>query len=274
MLTKLVNNQPSKWEEHLGDCLTALNNSVSSVTGYSPFYLLYGRRARLPLTKLLPVNSAPFGNRLDNLARALQEASRNTQDSRRYNKERLAARANAGTIQVGDSVVLKAPERVTLTSRWDPQWEVTRVRGSTLWLRQQNTGQTKIVHREKVRVADPNMVWDEVAPRPIRNRRKAARVLEAPEPMEVDPPEQTEEAQGDNTYTRRRGLRSNALDDLEEIHPKCSRLDPSAHRPIPIPDNPVESLKRRLRPTPYRQKRARLELLCFVSSFCRGLPWC
>ena len=143
LLAKSVNNTSVDWEDKLGDCLATYRNSVSSVTGYTPFYLLYGRRARMPLTRLLPVRTNNyFCNRLDNLADALQKARHATADSRTYNRERLARRANAGAINIGDTVVVKAEERLTLTSRWDPQYEVTRVRGPVLWLQQQNTGKT------------------------------------------------------------------------------------------------------------------------------------
>ena len=40
------------------------------------------------------------------------------------------------SVEVGDFVIVKAEERVTLTSRWDSQWEVTRISDPVLWLRQ------------------------------------------------------------------------------------------------------------------------------------------
>ena len=50
--------------------LAAYNTSVSDVTGYTPFYLLYGRRAHVPLERYLKAGENIFGNRLDELARA------------------------------------------------------------------------------------------------------------------------------------------------------------------------------------------------------------
>ena len=63
-----------------------------------------------------------FGNRLEDLARALQVARQNTEQSRQYNRARLQARANAKHIKKGDYVIVLAQERLTLTSRWDPLW--------------------------------------------------------------------------------------------------------------------------------------------------------
>ncbi len=176
MLAKLVNNYALDWEDRVSDVLMAHRNSVSSVTKYTPFFLVYGRRSRTPMTKLLPPpnENNKFGNRLDDLADAFRQARENTSDSRKYNRERLAKRANAGPVDVGDSIMIKAEERLNLTSRHDPLWEVTRVRGPVVFLRHQLTGKTKRLNRSKITVVDPNILWDEVRVRPIRDPRKSA----------------------------------------------------------------------------------------------------
>ena len=120
--------------------------SVSDVSGHTPFFLLYGRQVRTPLTRSLqPRTANHFGNSLDDLSSALQTARQATADSRKYNRQRLAKRADAKDIHVGDKVLLKAEERLTLTSRWEPQWEVVHVRGPVLWLRQQQRGKLRVV---------------------------------------------------------------------------------------------------------------------------------
>ena len=62
---------------------------------------------------------------------------------------------------------------MTLTSRWDPQWEVVRVRGPALWLRQQQSGKLRVANREKVKLVDPHLNWDEITPRPRRTQRRS-----------------------------------------------------------------------------------------------------
>ncbi len=62
----------------------------------------------MPMTQLLEGRGDwPFGNRLDDLARAYQDARTSTQESRHYNRTALLKRANTTEINVGDSVVLK-----------------------------------------------------------------------------------------------------------------------------------------------------------------------
>ena len=53
MLAKEVNNAPGDWEDHVGSTLLAHRISISEVTHYSPFHLLYARQPRYPLSRLL-----------------------------------------------------------------------------------------------------------------------------------------------------------------------------------------------------------------------------
>lgn len=103
----------------------------------------------MPLTKLLKFRQSNYvGSRLDDLAEALKMARNLTLEIRRYNKKRLQQRANANDIKVGDTVIVKAEERLTFTSRWDVQYEVYRVRGTTLWIKHQTTGKTRSSSRK------------------------------------------------------------------------------------------------------------------------------
>ena len=46
MIGKLGEDQKAHWSEHLPELLSAYNATRSVVTGYSPYYLLFGRRAQ------------------------------------------------------------------------------------------------------------------------------------------------------------------------------------------------------------------------------------
>ena len=194
LIQKAVNNVPSRWESVLNDALLAYRASVSTTTGYTPYFLMTGRHIRMPLQKALRIsNDQTFGNRLDELARALKIARAMTEDSRKHNRERLARKANARQISPGDSVIIKSEARVTLTSRWDPHWTVTRVRGPVISLHHQQTGKTKVLNAEKCRIVNPEQNWDSCNPRPIRHqvpsttrRRLAAHTDSNDRPMNFD----------------------------------------------------------------------------------------
>ena len=49
MLASTVEEDLSNWEQHLRKVCMAYNTSVQPSTGYTPFYLMFGRLARLPV---------------------------------------------------------------------------------------------------------------------------------------------------------------------------------------------------------------------------------
>ena len=195
-LRKLVNGARTTWQEKLPAALTAVRTAPCASTGHSPFYLYYARRPRVPLSKFLDATcdqERVLGDRLANMSQALKEARVLTLLTREHNRTRLNDKANVQDIKVVDSVIVAANEPLSLTAKWDPQYEVTRIRGTTHWLRHQPTGKEIRVHMDKLRLVDPNMGWDEVSPRPRRQThiRRAPPVipplLALRQPLPVEP---------------------------------------------------------------------------------------
>ena len=54
MIGKLEKDKKACWSKHLPELLLAYNATGSTVTGYSPYYLLFGRRSRIPVDYLFP----------------------------------------------------------------------------------------------------------------------------------------------------------------------------------------------------------------------------
>ena len=54
MIGKLEEDRKACWSEHLPELLMPYNATCSTVTGYSPYYLLFGRRPRIPVDYLFP----------------------------------------------------------------------------------------------------------------------------------------------------------------------------------------------------------------------------
>ena len=48
MIGKLGEDKKADWPSHLAEIVHAYNATQSSVTGYSPHYLMFGQRPRLP----------------------------------------------------------------------------------------------------------------------------------------------------------------------------------------------------------------------------------
>ena len=54
MLSTTLKDYPCDWEERLPKVCMAYNTSVHASTGYSPFYLMFGRKPKLPIDLLYP----------------------------------------------------------------------------------------------------------------------------------------------------------------------------------------------------------------------------
>ena len=54
MIGKLDPEKRKKWPAHIGSIIIAYNSTRSQVTGYSPYYLMFGRRPWLPIDLLFP----------------------------------------------------------------------------------------------------------------------------------------------------------------------------------------------------------------------------
>ena len=193
ILAKLTNNSINCWDHYVGDALFAYRISTSATTGHSPYYLLYGRQPRAPVSWAVPESATahPFGSRLYDMAEALKLARAQSREAREDNRRRLAKKANAGKLEVGDSVVILAQEPITFASKWEPQWQITRISGSTCYIRNQVSGATKRLHRDHVKLVDPSITWDVLPPRPKRaqvRRRPVWDDIPGANHRNVDPP--------------------------------------------------------------------------------------
>ncbi len=59
MLATTSKEHPFQWEDHIRKVCMAYNTSVHPTTGYTPFFLMFGRQARLPLDLMYPSATPP-----------------------------------------------------------------------------------------------------------------------------------------------------------------------------------------------------------------------
>ena len=57
MIGKLAHKKKAQWEQHLSELLQPYNSTQSTVTGYSPHYLMFGRHPRFPVDYYFPTVS-------------------------------------------------------------------------------------------------------------------------------------------------------------------------------------------------------------------------
>ena len=98
------------WDSNLDFVMYALNNSRSEVTGETPHFLSWGRRALEPLDLLFGVDPDPVMSKehwLDRLKKARELAARNNEAANRRMKDREDREKEPHNLAVGDSVWVK-----------------------------------------------------------------------------------------------------------------------------------------------------------------------
>ena len=74
MIGKLEEDRKACWSKHLPELLMAYNATRSAVTGYSPYYLLFGRRPRIPVDYLFPtLHDSPHQTKMEVSVAAMQK---------------------------------------------------------------------------------------------------------------------------------------------------------------------------------------------------------
>ena len=74
MIGKLEQDKKAHWSEHLPEMLAAYNGTRSTVTGYSPYFLLFGRKARMPVDYLFPtLHDSPHQTKMEVSVGAMQK---------------------------------------------------------------------------------------------------------------------------------------------------------------------------------------------------------
>ena len=74
MIGKLEEDRKACWSEHLPELLLVYNATCSAVTGYSPYYLLFGRRPRIPVDYLFPtLRDSPHQTKMEVSVVAMQK---------------------------------------------------------------------------------------------------------------------------------------------------------------------------------------------------------
>ena len=74
MISKLEEDRKACWSEHLPELLLAYNATRSTVTGYSPYYLLFSRRPRIPVDYLfLTLRDSPHQTKVEVSVAAMQK---------------------------------------------------------------------------------------------------------------------------------------------------------------------------------------------------------
>ena len=116
MIGKLEQDKKTRWSEHLPEMLAAYNGTCLAVTGYSPYFLLFGRKSRMPVDCLFPtLCDSPHQAKTEVSVAATQKRLKEAFAVARHLTSQEAARqrryydCKAGTValQPGDVVMVR-----------------------------------------------------------------------------------------------------------------------------------------------------------------------
>ncbi len=110
-----------KWDEHLPQLLFAYRTKPHESTGESPFFLLFGRDARIPCDAVLVLKRSPYRVDIDDckselaegLAEAWETAKANIGRAQRRQKLCYDRRATQRKYATGDRVMVLMPHEQT-----------------------------------------------------------------------------------------------------------------------------------------------------------------
>ena len=131
MIAKMDPEKRAKWPSHLGPILIAYNATRSLITGYSPYFLMFGRWPRLSVNLLFPTvrrdeNSRTTDEYVKSLYDKLKSALASARDTTLLEAQRQKWLYNrkAGTVELhpGDKVLVKLDafrgQQRKLKNRW------------------------------------------------------------------------------------------------------------------------------------------------------------
>ena len=167
MIGKLEQDKKAHWSEHLPEMLSAYNGTRSAMTGYSPYFLLFGRKARMPVDYLFPtLHDLPHQTKMEVFVVAMQKRLKEAFAVARHLTSQEAAKqrryydckAGAVALQPGDVVMVRTDGFVgkqKVKDRWEDggfiiesqleDWPVYKVRCLTTDAKQKPKYQ--ILHR-------------------------------------------------------------------------------------------------------------------------------
>ena len=130
MLKSLPEKEKSNWSYHLPKLAFAYNSTCNKSTGYSPFFLLFGRESRLPIDTMFNIDNEPNngGNQYckfveewkSSLENAYNIVNKCTKHAAEYNKRYYDQKSRAVDILQGDLVLVKNVKRKSkLDNYWD-----------------------------------------------------------------------------------------------------------------------------------------------------------
>ena len=180
MIGKLEEDKKARWSLYLPELLMAYNATRSAVTGYSPYYLLFGRRPRIPVDYQFPtILNPPHHTKMEESVAAMQKrlkeafAAARLLTSEEAEKQCRYYDRNAGAValQPGDVVMVRTDAfkgKRKVKDRWEEggfiiesqleDWPVYKVKCPPA--PGKDKANRRVLHRNRLMLVPPEDISD------------------------------------------------------------------------------------------------------------------
>lgn len=192
MLGTLNAHQKSRWSQHIAQLVHSYNSTQNDATGYTPYFLMFGREPKLPVDVCLGVRSdedspISYGKYVERMRQQLKDAYElATAESARANKKnklRYDKRMHLQSLSPGDRVLIQnlgLKGKHKLADRWHSVPYVVESQLSNLpvykLVPESGNGPKKVLHRNHILPLKSQVIVspesESPSPLPVRKTRK------------------------------------------------------------------------------------------------------
>ena len=237
-LTKYIGENPDQWPERIGAVTFAMNSSVCKSSGFTPFFLLHGREARVPNDLVFGTTSSEYYQSQHHLASRLYHqlketwelAAKNIKRAQQQQKRYYDKCVRLTEYNVGDKVMVYVPAikpgreynkfKLPLTG---PHTILRKLGTVNFEIVSDETGKEQVVHFDKLRKLPTNFRTDPMLPNPV-------------EPEEEEDPEKSDSDSDDDAWSPDYSYFGQTTTHTEPV-PESSRTDAPMHQDVPEDDN-------------------------------------